>query len=93
MLALVVQILMILIVINAARTRRGKCNWELEQTQKRMRLGIVGIIMALVLPLFINAPPTSLLAIFIVALMLYSVFILSRALYRKADLRRSPYNA
>jgi len=91
MLALVVQILMILIVINAARTRRGKCNWELEQTQKRMRL--VGIIMALVLPLFINAPPTSLLAIFIVALMLYSVFILSRALYRKADLRRSPYNA
>ena len=39
MLALFVQILMILIVINAARTRRGNCNWQLEHTQKRMQMG------------------------------------------------------
>lgn len=94
MLTLIIQILIILIVINAARKRRGKCNWPLKQAQKRMRLGIVGVVAALSLPLLIPAiQPASPMAILTIMLMLYSVFILSKALYRKTDLRKSPYNA
>lgn len=94
MFALLVQILIILVVINTARRRRAKCNWQLEQAQKRMRLGIVGVVVALSLPPLIPAmQPASPAAILTVMLMLYSVFILSRALYRKTDLRKSPYNA
>ena len=86
--ALVFQILLILLVINAARKRRGKCDWKLEQARKRIWLATVGVVVGNILPILSRAQPSSPIAILSVALMLYSVFILSKALYRKADLRR-----
>ena len=79
---------MILIVINIARKRRGKCKWQFEQVRKKTWGAIAGIVVALGSPIFINAPPSSPIAILLIALLLYSVFVLSKALYRKADALR-----
>jgi hypothetical protein len=85
---LVVQMLLVLVAINVARTRRDKTTWALQQLRWRLWLSIVGIVVGLVLPTLGPAQPGSPLAIFSIALTLYSVFVLSKALYRKSDLKR-----
>lgn len=87
--AVVVQTLLILVVVNAARKRRGKCDWTLGQARKSIWLAAVGVVVGNLMPILTSAPPSSPIAIFSLALMLYSVFILAKALCRKADLRRS----
>jgi len=86
---LIVQVLLILVVINVARTRRKKTTWALQQLRWRLWLSIVGIVIGLVLPTLGPAQPGSPLALLSIALTLYSVFVLSKALYRKIDLKRS----
>jgi uncharacterized membrane protein YfcA len=86
---LVVQVLLVLVAINVARTRRHKTPWALQQLRWRLWLSMVGIIVGLVLPMLGPAQPGSPLAIFSIALTLYSVYVLSKALYRKTDLKKS----
>lgn len=93
MTVLIVQVLLILVVINVARTRRNKATWALPQLRKRLWLSIVGIIVGLVLPMLGPAQPGSPVAILSVALTLYSIFVLSKALYRKTDLKKSTAGA
>ena len=85
----IVQALLVLVVINAARKQRAKCDWQRDKTRKRMWLAVVGVILGFVLPILGPAQNGSPIAILSIALMLYSVFILSKACYRKADLRNS----
>jgi hypothetical protein len=86
---LIAQVLLILVVINVARTRRKKTTWALQQLRWRLWLSIVGIVIGLVLPTLGPAQPGSPLALLSIVLTLYSVFVLSKALYRKTDLKRS----
>jgi hypothetical protein len=86
---LVGQVLLILVVISAARARRDKVTWTLQQLRNRMWLSMVGVIVGLVLPVLGPAQPGSPMAILSIVLTLYSVFVLSKALYRKTDLKRS----
>ena len=86
---LIAQVLLILVVINVARTRRKTTTWALQQLRWRLWLSIVGIVIGLVLPTLGPAEPGSPLALLSIALTLYSVFVLSKALYRKTDLKRS----
>jgi len=86
---LIAQVLLILVVINVARTRRKTTTWALQQLRWRLWLSIVGIVIGLVLPTLEPAQPGSPLALLSIALTLYSVFVLSKALYRKTDLKRS----
>lgn len=90
MTSLFVQVLLVLVAINVARTRRNKTTWGLQQLRWRLWLSIVGIIVGLVLPVLGPAQPGSPLAIFSIALTLFSVFVLSKAPYRKTDLNRQP---
>jgi hypothetical protein len=86
---LVGQAVLILVAINAARARRDKVTWTLQQLRKKLWLSMIGIIVGLVLPVLGPAQPGSPMAIFSIVLTLYSVFVLSKALYRKTDLKRS----
>lgn len=89
MTVLIAQILLILVTINTARTRRSKTTWASQQLRWRLWLSIVGIVVGSVLPMLGPAQPGSPLAILSIALTLYSVFVLSKVLYRKSDLKRS----
>ena len=89
MIILVGQVLLILVVISVARTRREKMTWALQQLRWRLWLSIVGVVVGLVLPALGPAQPGSPMALLSIALTLYSVFVLSKALYRKTDLKRS----
>jgi hypothetical protein len=87
---LAAQVLFILLAISAAGTRRSKTAWTVPQLRWRLRLSIMGVVVGLVLPLLGPAQPGSRLAILCLALTLYSVFVLSKALYRKAYLKVTP---
>jgi hypothetical protein len=92
MTSLFVQVLLILVTINVARTRRIKTTWGLQQLRWRLWLSIVGMIVGLVLPMLGPAQPGSPLAIASITLTLSSVFVLSKTLYRKTDLNRQSEN-
>lgn len=88
MTALILQVLVILVAINAARKSRNKTTWTLTQLHWRMWLSIVGAVIGLLLPMFGPAQPGSPNAILCIALTLLGVFVFAKALYRKTDLRK-----
>src|ERR1039457_432926 len=88
MTGLIVHVLMILVAIDVARKSRNKTTWTLTQLHWRMWLSIVGAVVGLLLPKLEPAQPGSPNAILCIALTLLSVFVFSKALYRKTDLRK-----
>ena len=62
---LIAQVLLILVVINVARTRRKTTTWALQQLRWRLWLSIVGIVIGLVLPTLGPAQPGSPLALLV----------------------------
>jgi hypothetical protein len=87
MTGLIVHVLMILVAIDVARKSRNKTTWTLTQLHWRMWLSIVGAVVGLLLPKLEPAQPGSPNAILCIALTLLSVFVFSKALYRRTDLR------
>jgi hypothetical protein len=88
MTSLIVQVLMILIAINVARKSRNKTTWTLTELHWRMWLATAGAVVGLLLPVLEPVRPGSPNAILCIAVTLLGVFVFTKALYRKTDLRK-----
>lgn len=83
------QVLLLLFFVDLARRRRKACQWGPQQVQKTSWLSAAGIVLAIVLTVLGPAQPGSPLAILSIVLLYFCVYTLSKALFRKVDLRKA----
>jgi type III secretory pathway component EscV len=89
MMQLVFQGAVILFLVYWAGRKRLSCTWTKQETNRYLWTTAFGILLTMVLPVSIAINPGSPLALFTVLMQWICVYTLSKAIYRKNDLRTS----